>query len=397
MHHTATISQHRLPKPVIKVNLGSFFLSLLEATFNLGYFAYLIEITGTVGVANWMIAVFWLALFVFELPTGYLVDKWGAKKAYIVASIIRAVAFIFFFFGEKSLALLITANILAGVSVTFFTGLFSMQTRLLQEKYHLNINLEYAIRNVTMLGYLGTALGTVIGFLIIRSYPLKTLWLAAIAISSLSIGYVLFAWETIVRPIKQSALKHVIDGAKLVFGRGELRFYSVMNFLIYAALLSHMTNWVSVFVPRLAQDPVRLFAATILVILLKTISSWCWKFVQTTNSLRLFSLTFLTAVFMAGSSWPNYEVALVSFVGFCFTSTWVGILIHTNLMRVLPINEAGVVSSFQSLFENFAGVLGYATLGWVLLEVSVQTTWLVSSLIVFLASAFFIKLPPTGR
>lgn len=104
------------------------------------------------------LSVFWLAIFLSELPTGIIADIIGQKKAMIISSLLRAVGLILLLSG--SFVLLLLSAILTGVAESLVSGtLSSWLMNQSSDKKGLDLDKIFS-----KAAYIGSFLSLIIGF-----------------------------------------------------------------------------------------------------------------------------------------------------------------------------------------------------------------------------------------
>lgn len=361
-----------------RVNFALLLLSVVEGCINVGNLAFLIRATGTIAGANLLTSGFWLAMTVAELPTGYYSDIWGPRFSLLLSIGLRVFAFLLFFLGYNSQWMLVLANVLAGIAVTFMTGTFSMQLKLVARKYNLQINFDKFAAQASAFRYAGLVLGSGLGFYFINYWSLKTIWLGGISASMLFGLYVWLFWEPVTGEAQRNPIKHFGRAIQVINQNGRLRIALLLNATLLLLTLSILNNWVIVFVPSLENTPGLLVASTMGILFFRSVIATAW------TSLALWRLPNLSLVFlglgamMALAAVPVWSLRLMAFILSLLCVTGSEIFIRKLIIEELPEDEAGSVSSIQSLFENLAGTLGFIGLGYFLAQYSVETSWIFS-------------------
>ena len=60
--------------------------------------------------------------YLFELPSGWLADRWGMRKELCLCFVAYIVAFVFYYFGRESFANLVAAAFLYGLGEAMRSG-----------------------------------------------------------------------------------------------------------------------------------------------------------------------------------------------------------------------------------------------------------------------------------
>jgi len=370
-----------------RVNFSLLLLSVIESTFNVGYMAFLIKATQSVAGANFMAAIFWGAMTLAEVPTGFLADRWGPKVSLLVSLFLRALAFVLFFLSNNNIYLLWIASAAAGVSVTFLTGVFSMQIKLSQKKYGIELNFSKISAQASKFRYFGMIPGTLLGFSLIRWVGIEYIWIGSVGVSLLMGIYVFFSWEDVRSGVTGHPVRQLKEAVSDAANSPDLAFYLVANAFVLMVTVSHLANWIAVYVPALDQAPLLLTLATISLAALKTLAAWAHERTGWAQKLSLRALVIGGALCMIASSTGLVLVSVLFFLCFIFFFTWLEIEIKGKILSSLPEKHAGLISSFQSLLENGAGFLGFFCVGWLLISHSIASTWLFSGFALLAAAA----------
>ncbi|ASS75985.1 hypothetical protein CIG75_14120 [Tumebacillus algifaecis] len=92
-------------------------VNFLEPILTLFYFERGLSEAGVL----WMTLSWCLAVMIFEVPTGTIADRYGAKVSFLIGTLIGMSSTVVLFFAD-SLLLFCLANVLSGLAVTFFSG-----------------------------------------------------------------------------------------------------------------------------------------------------------------------------------------------------------------------------------------------------------------------------------
>ena len=203
---------------VVATMLGS----MLEGSFVVGYLAYLIAATGSVAAANAVGSSFWIAMAVAELPTGYVADRLGPRAAVALSCLVRAVAFVLFFLGAHSVALVVVANAVAGVAVTVSTGATSAQVQLASRRHALTIDYLKLSSQQGAMQHAGLVLGALINLLTLRFAPLPVMWLVATGLAVVQAIYVLATWEPLRGSVHATPVGHLVRSCRKITSNAEL-------------------------------------------------------------------------------------------------------------------------------------------------------------------------------
>lgn len=112
-----------------------------------------------------LFSVYSITIFIFELPTGLIADKYGEKISLIVGSLLTLISTIFITFGNFSFILV--GEVIFGISQTFFSG--AAQALLFNYIKSNKANLaakysfDYVLSNCVSLMWLSVALASILG------------------------------------------------------------------------------------------------------------------------------------------------------------------------------------------------------------------------------------------
>ncbi len=361
-------------KALLQVNGAYFWLSVLESCFQVGYFAYLISILGSVSQANWLQFIFWTSMFIFEIPTGFITDRIGAKKSLILAAFGRMGAFLLFFFGAHMPELLVLGHILAGVSLTFFTGVFSLQLKQFAANHSIEIDYSKATKQGAVFRNFGLIIGTFIGFIIIKFFNIQYLWIASIFLSLILVGHVGVFWQSFPgQPLH--VYGHVRESISILRTNTTLLRGLILNACLLFGTLGILTNWIPIFVPALESTPELLSISVIAVAAIKIFAAVV-PLPRFWNKSEFLLGTLGVVLIGAGLSLGVAQIVLF-ILSLCLI-TGCEILIRGQILNELPEKHAGILSSIQSLLENLVGALAFGVLGVLTGVRSVPFSWFLS-------------------
>lgn len=363
---------------LLQVNLPATLLTILEATFSYIYWAYAIGILGSVSLANLTVAVFWTAVFIFELPTGYLVDRYGPKVSLAMSTSLRGIAFALFYLANETPYLIWIANAVAGIAVSFLSGLFMLQIRLELERSGLDVNHVQISRSITLVRGIGAVVGTLTGYITLREINAASVWLVAAVISLCMLTLVVLTWHRVRAPQVTTRFAGFCTGVAYSLGRSDLRRAAVDLSIWRAFTAIVVANIVILFVPALQRAPEELLVFYVLTGAMTIASSYLGRQLLAHQNdpegkyVAVTVVAFAAALYLRGAlAWIAYAVAVVL----------IGIVeqqIRARFFAHIPTSAAASLSSVQSLLANGLTMLAFTLAGMTVAQVGVEATCIAS-------------------
>lgn len=379
---------------VERVLRALFTLSLMDGAVNVGALAFLIRATGSIANADLVAAIFWITMTVLEVPTGYYTDRWGPKYSLLVSLALKALGFVCYLAGAHAVPLLACGAVLCGVGVTFGTGIFSAQLKLVGREGNLDLDLRRFAERSSLYRNVGSLLGAVVGYAALKWLSLTSIWLVGIVLSVVLVGYVLLRWETIRGQAEVRAHRQVLRSLQKLRFHPTLARVLVLNALMLMLSLALVDNWPVVFVPRLEHTPELLAGGVVMFWGVRAAAAWLWPRLSAGRHVSLFPAVFAYGLVMAAAALARGPAQLALFVLALMALTVMTILIAHAILEALPEDDAGTISSIQSLFENVTGSVGLLALGAYLVHAAVPAAWLICGIVVMLLSV--AALPSLG-
>ncbi len=348
---------------LLQINAPAIVLTLLEASFTYIYWAFAINVLGSVHLANLSVAVFWASVFLFELPTGYFVDRFGPKISIIFATSVRSMAFGFFFLSYQLPWSMWIANILAGIAVSIMSGLFILQIRLEFERQKLDIDYNQVSRSVTLVRGCGLFFGTLLGYWILRAFEANVIWLFACAMSLILLIIIVFSWSNLVTTVSRARFTEFRCSLQHSVVDRYLRSI-IMDLSIWRAVMTLVgANIVLLYVPELDQAPVPLMGFYLLTGGITILSSYLRSYLILDNKFFLSLCALLSSVLLIFAVWTNGLFGLFSYALAIFFAGAVEQKIRADFIAIVPISSAGALTSVQSLVANAFTMIAFVFAG----------------------------------
>jgi MFS family permease len=361
-----TQSQDSLARRILlRVNIPAFAVGSFEAAMGFAFTAFAAQSMGSAADANMLLFWFWLSLFVFELPTGYVVDRWGAKGSLVGSLLLRSAAFAFYYWGRDSTFSLYIASVLAGLAVTFMSGLFSTQIMVWSTQQGVPVDTSRMMRWVMVVRSGSLVAGSLLGYGVTLVLGLNAVWLLCIAIALVTAIYVYVLWPQLQSLAKTSIGQHYLACMREL-SRRKL-WGDVLNVLVVRTVsTAAMSNAAMVLVPGLQNTPFLLLALQLLLgavtlfapqVALRVEARPIWR----RQVLWLFLPALAVLPFVSG--WPAWMFFTVMMVSVLCAELYY----RSCFYEAIDASIAGSATSIQGLTENAMGAATFAV-SWLFLQ-----------------------------
>ncbi len=378
---------------LVRVYVVRFCASSIEGIVAVITITAFIRATGSVSAANLLNSIFWLTLFFAELPTGYLTDKWGGKRALGISLTLRAIGFLIFYLAGGSWILLIVGCILTGVAVTFLSGTFELQVKQIQKEAQTQElagdSSKTVISYLHFSHYLGLCTGSLLVTLWLLKMEIQTAWLLSACLSFIALGILSFTWDSLKPAYDKGPFIHFKEAVSKVINEQKVRSLFVYQFIFVLFSISFLTNWVVIFVPRLDNTPIQLGVLTVVFSMLISFFVWTWKYLEI---LKRLTIPYVFIGFSISQVLACSDVMVFRFLGglgalFFFAGCQIGI--RHAIFSSISSSKAGAILSLFSLQENFSGWVGLLSLAFFLKLYSVEVSWIASGACMVAAVGFY--------
>ncbi len=354
---------------------------------------------------NSVMAVYFVVIFLTDLPTGAFADAIGRRNSFVLGCALRVIGFVIYFFVHRY-ALFMLAEIIDGVGTTFCSGAidaWGVDALDAAGYTGLKDRLFSRIQQLTNVGWMASALiGAYIADIDI-AWP----WLIGAA------GYMVSAAAAVMlmeeQGARRSALsfaqvplqvaRRVAAGMRQGFGRRTVLFLSLANAVSFAAWSSYWMQW-----PQLIADDYHVgiwIVGWVFCVLTigQLLGAEVVARVRPDESLRGRRLSMLvagSAAMLAGAGLcarrPNIVVALL-FGMRVFTGAMQP-LVSSWLNEQIEAGERATLLSFANTFATLGGAGGLVIGGFAADRLGIPATWLILAFIALLAAPCFWALRP---
>ena len=361
---------------LLRVNVAAVLITGFEACMSFGFISYAVQVLGNAELTNYLVATFWLALFVAELPTGYLMDRWGGRKALIVSLSLRAIAFVMFFVGAGSAATVFCANFIAGVAVTFLSGAFATQVTRDCRAAAVEIDHSRLAMSALYVRSLGLIVGTAVGYFAAKAIGIKALWLISAGWALVSAVYVSIAWSATRADVCAPLLGHYRTTWRKIRATEGLTASTVLLSAYRTLLLPVTTNAVFLLVPELDRAPGSLLVFYLLAGAVGLAASRVFPYVAEHTQRGRWLASVAVGICVLMMAVVPKPLAYMAFVVFLVIAGVTETQLRSDFYERLDAGQAGAISSVQSLLENALGALAFLACAWIISVSSVVAMYI---------------------
>jgi len=338
-------------------------------------------------------AVFSIALFLFEIPTGVVADKYGRKTSLLIGSLFFGLAFVGYGF-TYSFFFLVLFQITAAFGMSLISG---ADKALVYEKaceiYTDKKDITAITGRYDAIGTAGMLLAFPAGTLLTLcpfftfTFALGLVFVIS-GISSIISGFIVIFVNEKKRPEQtESSIKIGLDGFLLLFSTSSLRRISVNTAFI--GTMTFLMFWLYQSILQFLSFPVSAFgfiaagfngAGMILLLFLSRIQK------KVSNSAILFVTSFgSAALYLISGLYPSLFTALLAIFGITMFRFFRSPILLTIINTNIPDSKRATVLSGLSMLERIITTLCYFIVG-ILSDISIPLTFVVIGLITLLIS-----------
>lgn len=344
---------------------------------------------------------FMIGIFIFEIPTGAYADYFGRKKSVILSSIFLMMA-LFIYFLSSNIITFIIAEITAAMAFTFASGALdawmvdSMETKQFTGK------IDFIFSHAAIVGKVAALLAGLIGAYIgSMSLALPFGVGAFVALIAVFVS-VFFLKENFVREKAMNwtgAVSQMVRITKdgVTYGAShKVVLWLIISSVIATFAFQPLNMYWSPRMNILAGDKIWLMGwvwagasfammmgSFLVKQLLKKEKSYTWILMLTVLALGIPILLISTS--------NIFGVVLVGFVIYELGRGMQTPVQKAYLNRHIPSEQRATVLSFNSMMGRVGAALGLVILGFVAKNYSIQSSWFISGLLLFLLIPIYLK------
>jgi MFS family permease len=349
---------------------------------------------------NLVNTVFFVTLFLCEIPTGAFADVFGRKKSYVVSCFLFSAGLLLYGSGF-SMWSFIVAEILAAIAATFASGAFdawlvdSLRHHGYQDKLTAIFSNAWVVRRVGMLAsaLTGSALADYAG--LGAPWLLGSLFFAiagVVAVVTLKEEYFerkRVSIEEGMRALRSTVTTSIEYGVK----NRRVRFIMCLVFAINFSLMAPNMYWQPYFKTWLgSQTSLGFLFVGIMVSMMG--GSWftgkVHALVSERHALCITSVLIGLGILIAANL-PYFGIVITAFYLHEFARGAFTPLKDTYLHEMIPSKERATIVSFESIAHHIGGAIGLVGSGVLATLLSISVAWTVSAVVLLLLTAFIWK------
>ncbi|MBU1201267.1 MAG: MFS transporter [Nanoarchaeota archaeon] len=329
---------------------------------------YFLELGFSLGQIAILQSFMAITLFIFEIPSGYIADKFGRKNSLIVSVILQVVSLIILY-SATSFFMLIVAHIVLGLAISFLSGAdsaFLYDTLLVLKQEH---NYKKIEGRASFYGEIAVITSALLGSLII-AFGIKYTILISL-IGHVLLLFVAFSFKEPLKhePIEKVPLKKEFVNLFSIMKR-SLHNKKLLGIFIYSFVVLGISSTIFLFYQpyfKATNLPLYLYGVVFAIFSLFTALA-ALKVQDVEKKLGIFGSLLIMPVFL-----------VISLIGASFVFVWYGFIFFffRELVRgfVFPVlddyvnkltisNERATVLSVGSMFSRLGLVVISTTFGF---------------------------------
>lgn len=373
-----TIRLYLLLKVIITLSI-----SFISAT----YVMFLISKGLNLFEVNLVNFVFFVTLFVCEIPTGIVADVFGRKRSFVISCFLLSLSLFVYAFSDYFLLFLL-AEAIGAIARTFESGAFQawIVDRLKYYDYEEPIHPIFKKEQQWVQG--ATIIGALSGAFLASWNPTLP-WIAG-GITAFIAGFAaifLMKEEYFVREkmsviegfksMKSVARKSIRYGAK----NKAVRFIMVIGAIQFFALQAPNMQWQPFFTDHLQDQTMFGFlyvGISLSLIVGASLSGRLLKKVTNERAALIVSQSVVGIGLILTAIFSSYAVAIVFFLSHEIARGAFKPIKDAYLHDNIPSKERATLISFESISHHIGGAVGLLVSGFIALNTSISFTWILS-------------------
>lgn len=344
---------------------------------------------------------FMIGIFIFEIPTGAYADYFGRKKSVILSSLFLMLA-LFIYFLSSNIVTFIIAEITAALAFTFASGALdawmvdSLETKGFTGKIDFIFSHSAIIGKIAALlaGLIGAYIGSVNLALPFGAGAVVSLVAVFVSIFFLKENFIqkkAMNWADAVSQMAHVAKESITYGIK----------HKVVLWLIISSVLATfafqpLNMYWSPRMNNLAGDKIWLMGwvwagisfammtgSFLIKQLLKREKSYTW--------ILMLTVLILGIPILLISASNIFGVVLLGFITYELGRGMLTPVQKAYLNKHIPGEKRATVLSFDSMMGRLGAALGLVILGFVAKNYSIQTSWLISGILLLFLIPIYLK------
>ena len=390
-----------MEKRTIRCYLGLSFLTKFGISFIAAVYATFLMSQGlNLFLVNMVNFVFFITMFICEIPTGAVADVFGRKISFVCSCFLYAIG-MFIYAGSHSFFGFALAEMIAAVGRTFASGAFQawLVDCVRHQGYGGSLNLVFSKEQ--QLGQLGLIIGAICGaFLADKNMALPWVVAGFIMLVAGIAAMLLMKEEYFVKQnfsikngflaMKNTAVTSFTYGMK----HKVVRFVLVLAVIQFFAVQAPNMQWQPFFSQFLSNKTQLGFVFALIAIAMgvgSALAPWFLKKTKSEEKALLVSQAIIGVGVIATVFFDWFPAALSMFIVHEMARGLFKPIKDVYLNDHIPSKERATLISFESLFAHIGGAIGLFVSGLMAEKISIPFTWVFSGAVLICSSLWLMK------
>lgn len=374
------------------IYLGISFLVSLSTGFMLPIYSIFLLAKGLtlfqIGLVNLM---FYLGLFVFEIPTGVIADTWGRKISVVISCLVLAGG-MYCYSIASNIWLCLLAELLGAIGNTFSNGALQAwfvdgNKEIDQKKLQKVFSFEQVVGKVAYI--IGANVGSLI-YCLDSSWP----WLFSCVSFLITCMFCLFCiqekgFQNKGRTIKES-YKKAIDTlwTSLYFCKTNkpFRFLLLIGLIQFFAVMAPNMQWQPMYNKNIPSSYMGVMFTSISIFLIigSYFSNYQLKLLKGNIKWALVLCQVGIGFGLLCAGWFGFGLSIAAFMFHEIGRGMFKPLQDNYLNQNISSEQRATLISFQSMAHHVGGAIGLIISGWLAQQYSINLAWIFSGLVLIL-------------
>lgn len=343
-------------------------------------------------------AVFFLTLFICELPTGAFADIFGRKASFVTSAVLLSLS-MFVYGSSHTFAGFVCAEIIGAVGMTFRTGAF--QAWLVDSLKHEGYTGDYnkIFGRASLYSQIGGGIGAIVGAYLSVMNPAWPWFVGGVSMALIAlIANFIMREEYFVRGVfsLRMGLKLIRDTAvsSIRYGAQDraVRFILIITFVqIYSVQALNM-YWQPFFTKLGVRDEHLGFVFTGMMLFL-ALGSFAASRINAGGKERkiiLASMVFVGLVVILASVSSVLSITVIFFLLHESGRGFWAPMVDSYLHQRIPSHERATITSFCGMAHHIGGAVGLLISGLIAHFFGIVVSWIIAG-VVLIVGAYFVR------
>jgi len=346
---------------------------------------------------------FMIANFVFEVPTGVIADIFGRKRSSIIGLLFLAFGMLVYFFGTHVL-LFILAEIVFALGVTLRSGALEAWV---YDNMNDSKNFQKLESKAQSYYFIAPLISAPLGGLIASYSNLRAPLLVSALILLLTTSFSMLFMKSDKSAYSRKGEKMAKKGAQLFAkvtkegARTLINSRSLLLITIAFAITNFAFQPLNMFWTVLLQNDFELDTGKIgIVFSLMSVSMSIGTLLagrKILSKVRVNLQFVLTSVVIAAGiilalAFQNLYIFLFGFLLHEVSRGYLMPIKSTQINKNTPSKVRATVNSLHSMIYRLGAAIGLPIFGWITLNYSIQTSWMISAIVILLSGTIYLFL-----